>query len=66
MNRLCLSDNSLVYAIYNANIMYCSSFYKKNLSEIVLSEHSRCLDTDASFDSVVCNWAFLWPLFYIL
>ena len=60
MNRLCLSDNSLVYAIYNANIMYCSSFYKEFiLSEIVLSEHSGCLDTDASFDAVVCNWAFL-------
>ena len=29
MNRLRLSDNSLVYAIYNANIMYCSSFYRE-------------------------------------
>ena len=29
MNHLRLSDNSLVYAIYNANIMYCSSFYKE-------------------------------------
>ena len=29
INRLHLSNNSLAYAIYNANIMYCSSFYKE-------------------------------------